>query len=77
MEIKQLIELKKRELEELRKKRYEIEKELETKVKEYEALEKIKKIIEENPGIGEYISVNIPILQRGEVDGDNSKVKMG
>ena len=72
MEIKRLIELKKRELEELRKKRYEIEKELETKVKEYEALEKIKKIIEENPGIGEYISV-----QRGEVDGDNSKVKMG
>ena len=46
MEIKQLIELKKRELEELRKKRYEIEKELETN-------------------------------QRGEVDGDNSKIKMG
>jgi len=58
-EIKKLIELKRRELEDVRKRRYEIEKELEMKAKELEALKKIEKIIEENPGISAYISVTL------------------
>ena len=59
-EIRKLIELKKKELEDVRKRRYEIEKELEVKTKEFEALKNIEKIIEENPGIAAYISVTLP-----------------
>ncbi len=56
-EIKRLIELKKKELDDVRKRKFEVEKELEDRIKELEALKKIMKIIDETPGIAGYITI--------------------
>lgn len=56
----QLIELKKKELEDARKLKFEAEKKLELKAKELEALKKIASILEEVPSLKEYISLKSP-----------------
>ena len=58
--MKQLIELKKRELEDARKLKFEVEKQLELKAKELEALKKIARILEEVPSLKESIYLKAP-----------------